>query len=284
LGLVFRIDLEGFLLLFDPQKGAGYFNDSGLFESSVREYLAVTFGEKWASGFSLKGAEVDGVYWYDAFCSLMGRFRNGQELGEGLVEIERWCSLESYAKITHNNFYLRYPPEVDSSSLGGLQSVVSVFHWSISRDGDSYQLHLVSDSGGHFNQAFCNLILPHLFFNFHAMFSEVVGYRLIPGECVAKGCGDFYLRLKQRGRGTPPRFCSNACRNRENVRLHRARKREALLLKAQADRVSGIAGGKSVVGGQDWQSQVNAPIDGEQGAQLKIGASTGGKGKPQIVV
>ena len=255
LGLVFRIDLEGFLPLFDPQKGAHYFNDSGLFESSTREYLAATFGDQWAGKFCLKDCEAGGVHWYDDYRSLMARFRNGRKLGDGLVEVERWCSLESYAKIAHNNFYLRYPPEEGTSDLGASYPVFSIFSWSISRDGDSYQLHLVGDGGGHFNQAFCNLILSHLFFNFHAMFSEVVGYRLIPGECVAKGGGDFYLRLQQRGRGTPPRFCSNVCRNRENVRLHRARKREAVSSKTQSDRANSVVSGKSLVGGRDWQSQ-----------------------------
>ena len=46
--------------LFDPQKGAHYFNDSDLFEASAREYLAATFGEEWADKFRLKGCEVDG--------------------------------------------------------------------------------------------------------------------------------------------------------------------------------------------------------------------------------
>jgi len=54
--------LEGFLPLFDPQKGAHYFNDSDLFEASAREYLAATFGEEWADKFRLKGCEVDGVH------------------------------------------------------------------------------------------------------------------------------------------------------------------------------------------------------------------------------
>lgn len=62
LGLVFTIDLERFLPLFDPRKGAHYFNDSGLFEASAREYVVATFGEEWADKFRLKGCEVDGVH------------------------------------------------------------------------------------------------------------------------------------------------------------------------------------------------------------------------------
>jgi len=282
LGLVFTIDLERFLPLFDPQKGAHYFNDPDLFEASARGYVVDTFGEEWADKFRLKGCEADGVHWYDGYRRLMERFRDGSELGDGLAEVERWCSLESYANITHNSFFLRYPLEEDTSDFGPLQPpVVSSLCWSISRDGASYQLLLKWKDGRYFNHAFCNLILNHLFYNFHAMFSGIAGYRFIPGECVATGCGDFYLRLKQRGEGLPqtaPRFCSKACRNRENVRKHRARKREALLLETEADPVGGVASGKSVVGGQDWQSQVNAPIDGEQGAQLKMRASTGGRG------
>jgi len=282
LGLVFTIKLGGFLPLFDPQKGAHYFNEPDLFEASAREYVVDTFGEEWAGKFRLKGCNVDGVDWYDDYCDLMKRFRNGEGLGDGLAVVERWCSLESYGKMTHRNFFLSYPLEEDTSDFGPLQPpVVSSLCWSISTDGDCYRLLLKWKDGRYFNHAFCSLILSHLFYNFHAMFSGVVGYRFIPGECVAEGCGDFYLRLKQRGKGPPPtqpRFCSKACRNRENVRKHRARKREALLLKAEADSVGGVASGKSVVGGQDWQSQVNAPIDGEQGAQLKIGASTGGRG------
>ena len=55
--------------MFDPQRGAHYFNDSELFEASARGYVVATFGEEWADKFRLKGSGVGGVHWYDAYCS-----------------------------------------------------------------------------------------------------------------------------------------------------------------------------------------------------------------------
>ena len=54
--------------------------------------------------------------------------------------------------------------------------------------------------------------------------------------------------------------------------------------KTQSDRANSVVSGKSLVGGRDWQSEGMAPIDGERGAQLKIGASMESEGESEIVV
>ena len=226
--------IKPILSIVSPENLVDYYNDSELLESRMKEYASYRFGEKYADAISL-----DNIDWHNDLVKSINKWTQGKP--KDYASIDKWCSLHEYASLQGGSYDRQYP-EVKTNpddpfepNVFSTPTIEIAPFWKVVRRGDAYNIQIIYDTTDqlesvlvNFNYAMARLFLSHLFFNVHAGYDKLAGYKVEIFKCNSPRCpepNNMFLVANRHGR--KPTYCSNRCRTYVNVTNSRKAKKES---------------------------------------------------------
>ena len=207
---VYFFNSDELLRVFNPRSCANYYNDPNQLELDIKDFLLTSNNQKWADEYSLTGYD-----WENDFKQLVRNFIQNKGLDYKLLE--KYCSRSDYQAIDEQCLSFRWPlkskPPIPNAEM------FDPVNWSIKQHKSRIQIMLVHS--GTWKHALTVLLLVFLFYNFHALQAKAVNYKYVGGTC--QSCKKVYMTTTT---GIKTKYCSKRCKDRENVKVFRMRRKE----------------------------------------------------------
>ena len=216
-----------------------HYENPNLLETQIKEYVKLHFGQDYANSISLDSISS----WHNDLVDLIDKWKQDQPKDYDILN--QWCSGDEYNSIREGQFYQKQDPELVPSQVETNPSdrfAPNIFSsstieiapfWKVIRRGDSYNIQIIYDTTDqlesvlfNFNDAMARLFLSHLFFNVHAGYDKLAGYKVEIFKCNSPRCpepNNMFLVANRHGR--KPTYCSNRCRTYVNVTNSRKAKK-----------------------------------------------------------
>ena len=207
---LYYFNSDELLRLFNPRSCANYYNDPDQLELDIKDFLLTSNNQKWADEYSLAGYD-----WQNDFKQLIRNFIQNKGLDYKLLE--KHCSRSDYQAIDDQRLNFRWPPKSEPIIPEGFH--FDEFHWSIEQHKSRLQIMLVHSKS--WKQALTTLLFEFLFYNFHALQAKALNYKYVGGTC--QSCEKVYMTTTT---GRKTKYCSKRCKDRENVKVFRIRRKE----------------------------------------------------------
>ena len=207
---VYFFNSDELLRVFNPRSCANYYNDPNQLELDIKDFLLTSNNQKWADEYSLTGYD-----WENDFKQLVRNFIQNKGLDYKILE--KYCSRSIYQSIDEQSLECRWPLE-SKPPIPNIE-MFDPIDWSIKQHKSRIQIMLVHS--GTWKHALTALLLVFLFYNFHALQAKAVNYKYVGGTC--QSCKKVYMTTTT---GIKTKYCSKRCKDRENVKVFRMRRKE----------------------------------------------------------
>jgi len=224
----YEFEFEPINKIISPSNFNTYYYEPEKLEQRLKSYLLARWNNQdIANKFSLEN-----VAWHEDFKKLSEDLLYDNPLDYEILN--KWCEIRYYGEIVAGHYLRRYP-EPDTVNYRGLNlpedpfgNVVGtnlLYSWKVERLDNSVVIEDYRENSDNFIFAFVNLVIPHLFFVFHATRNKVKNYLVEVYKCnnIAR-CNNVFFAINKRG--TKPKYCSQKCRTYTNTTNARKIKRK----------------------------------------------------------